>query len=210
MTGAAQPLAKSTAFPPEMSLRTVDVVLSAAVFLIPFISWGEVPWLLGPFVLLVAGVLLAVIRERSIRGSVQIPEAPVWIPLAIVLGLSLIHLVRTPVPYSSFLFLVHLALASVFYYLIWSRLRKVAVRAMVLVWTGILVTWVAVQALVLGMRPPAGPFLNPNYTVTVLLVCLAMALGSLMPSRERTRGTAVMLSAAMLGSVGLVLIGLEM
>ncbi|MCJ7500787.1 O-antigen ligase family protein [bacterium] len=207
MTGAAQPLAKSTAFPPEKSLRTVDVVLIAAVFLIPFISWGEVPWLLGPFVLLVAGVLLAVIREGSIRGSVQIPEAPVWIPLAMVLGLSLIHLVRTPIPYSSFLFLVHLALAAVFYYLLWSRLRKMAVVAMVLVRTGILVTWVAVQALVLGMRPPAGPFLNPNYTATVLLVCLAMALGSLMPSRERKWETAIMLSAAMLGSVGLMLIG---
>ena len=207
MTGTAQPPARSSAFPPGKPLRTVDVVLSAAVLLIPFVSWGDTPWVLGLFVLLVAGALLAVARESSMRGSVQVPVPPVWIPLAMALGLSLIHLARSPVPYSSLLFLIQISVAVAFYYLLWSRGSVVAPMTVILVWTGILVPWVAVQALLMGTRAPAGPFLNPNYTATVLLVCLATSLGSLIPSREQKWETAVMLAAAMFGSVGLVLIG---
>ncbi len=207
MTGTAQPPARSSALTPGKSSRTVDVVLSAAVLLIPFISWGEIPWLMGLFVLLVAGVLLIVTQKSLMRGSVRVPAAPVWVPLAMALGLSLVHLIRTPVPYSSFLFLVHISVAVILYYLLWSRGSVVAPMIVILVWTGILVPWIAVQALLMGTRAPAGPFLNPNYTATVLLVCLAMALGSLISSRERKWETAVMSAAAMFGSFGLSLIG---
>ncbi|MCK5352670.1 O-antigen ligase family protein, partial [bacterium] len=207
MTGTVQPPARLSAITPAKPSWTVDVVLSAAVLLIPFISWGEIPWLIAPFVLLIAGVLLVVIREGSMEGSVQVPEVPVWVPLAMALGLSLIHLVRTPVPYSSFLFLVHISIVIVLYYLLWSRRSVVAPMTVIWLWTGILVPWVVIQALFMETRPPAGPFLNPNYTATVLLVCLALALGSLMPSREGKRETAVMLATAMLGSVGLMFIG---
>jgi O-antigen ligase len=207
MTGTAQLQERSLPSPSEKPLRVVDIALSVAVILIPFISWGAVPWLLGPFVFLVAGALLAVLREGSSVGRVQIPDSPVGIPLAMAVGLSLIHLVRSPIPYSSFLFLVQISVAVALYYLLWLHKQVMAPLTVILVWTGILVTWVAVQALLFGVRPPGGPFLNPNYTGTVLLVCLATALGSLMVSKERKWGTWVILTAAMLSSAGLMFIG---
>ena len=207
MTGTDLPPTSSFGPTPEKSLTTVDVLLSAAVFLIPFISWGEIPILTGPFVLLVSVVLLAAIREGTTRGKIQILAAPVWFPLVMALGFSLLHLTRSPVPYSSLLFLAQLSVVVVFYYLLWSRKLVLPPMTIILVWTGILVLWIAIQALFMGIRPPSGPFLNPNYTATVLLVCLAMILGSLISSRAGNRETIALLTVAMLGSGSLMLIG---
>jgi hypothetical protein len=208
MTGSAQTPSSSTlSLLPEKPSRSVDFTLSATVLLIPFISWGEIPWLLGPFVLLLAGVFIMVILESSREGRLRVPDSSVWIPLAMALGLSLIHLFRSPVPYSSLLFLVHLSIAVVLYYLLWLRQSVAVPVTVILVWTGILVPWTTVQVLFMGVRPPGGPFLNPNYTATVLLVCIAVALGSLMASGKGKGEMFVLLAAAILASSGLMFIG---
>ena len=187
--------------------KVVDRALWVCVLLIPFIGWGQVPWLTGPFALMMAGVLLFVMRAGCAEGRIRIPAAPIWVPLVMVLGLSLIHMVRSPVPYSSLLFLVQVSVAMIFYYLLWFRRAAAASVNIILFWICVLVPWIAVQVLLMRSRAPIGPFLNPNYTATVVLVCLGAVLGRLIRSREEIRKTVVMLAAAVMCSIGLLLIG---
>ena len=207
MTRTERPPAPSSASGSERPWKGVDRVLWVSALLIPFISWGDLPWLTGPFALMVAGVLLFVMRAGYADKRIRLPAAPVWVPLVMVLGLSLIHMVRSPVPYSSLLFLVQVSVAMIFYYLLWFRRAAAAPDSIILSWICVLVPWIAVQILLMGSRAPVGPFLNPNYTATVLLVCLGAVLGRLIQSREDIRKTVVMLAAAGLCSIALLLIG---
>jgi len=156
---------------------------------------------------MIAGAFLITLKGGHARGRLQIPAAPVWVPLAAVLGLSLIHVIRSPVPYSSLLFLVQVSAAITLYYLLWHRPNAVAPVTIALTWTCVLVPWIAFTVLFLGIRAPLGPFLNPNYTATVLLVCLALILGQLTRPPEGHGWKGVLLAAAVSGSIGLLLIG---
>ena len=183
-----------------------DMALGAAVLLIPFISWGKVPWLTGPFAFLVAGSFLALLVKARSRASIRVLAAPVRVPLAMALALSLFHLIRSPAPYSSLLFTIHLSVAMIFYYLIWSRKAVCPPVATAMLWTCLLVPWVVFQVLVSGSPSRIGPFLNSNYTATVLLVCLAVLLGALM-AKEASGREKIFIPAAAGCTFALMLIG---
>jgi len=194
--------------PPFGPLPKADTFfLNGAVFLIPFISWGNPPWLLGLFVILVAGIFVTRIRAAVAGKSFSFATPPLWLPFTLALLISIVHLLRSPVPYSSILFLVQLALALVFYHILSSERGTAQAVYIVLVWVVILVSWVGFQFIVLGVRPPSGPFLNPNYLATVLLSSLAYLLGSLMVDRVASRNKIVLLLAALSCSGALMMIG---
>ena len=141
------------------------------------------PWLTGVFGLLVALSLLLRARQIAAGKVPQIRYTALWIPLALVLGLAVIHLVLSPVPYSSLLFIVHLVMAGVLYLLLLDP-EVIDPVVPVLVWTGALVSWVVVEKLILGVPSPAGPFSNPNYLATVLLTSLAWCLGQVISEKQ--------------------------
>ena len=182
------------------------LLLSGMILLIPFLSWGRVPWLTGVFGLLVAMVMLMWIRGRLRRGGISIPFTELWIPFAVIFCLSALHIPFSPVPYSSLLFTVHLSLAGIFYILLLES-PPPNPGDVVLIWVFILVAWIAAQVFAGSPAVPSGPFLNPNYLATVLLTCLGWTLGSLIPGKLPGRRTALLLAAALASTAGLAIIG---
>ncbi|MDT8394987.1 MAG: O-antigen ligase family protein [bacterium] len=188
------------AFKPEILLRWITVLM------IPFISGGPVPWLTGVFSLLVALAFLLRIREVGRGARVEIRFTPLWVPFALVLVLGVVHLVISPVPYSSLLFITHLSLAWVLYLLLLDGKHGDPFLP-VPAWTGALIVWMAVGKFFPGLSTPAGPFSNPNYLATVLLTCMAWSLGSLMTAVPEKRRRTVLVIAALASTAGLAVIG---
>ena len=105
--------------PPAPIARILELFIWwGALLMVPFISWGSVPLLTGVFALLVALAFLLRIRRSGSEGVIRFQFTPLWIPWVIVLALGGGHLVWSPVPYSSLMFLIHFSLAGVLYFLL--------------------------------------------------------------------------------------------
>jgi tetratricopeptide (TPR) repeat protein len=185
--------------------------------MLPFISWGSVPLLTGVFALLVALAFLLRIRRSGSENVVSFRFTHIWIPWVIILALGAGHLVWSPVPYSSLLFLIHFSLAGVLYFLLIQDPAPDSLQnslqdppqdpppdptvytrfypqchpdILVSVWTGSLIAWMAVLKFIPGTSSPGEPFSNPNYLATALLTCLAWFLGTLVSRKKSSGGEA--------------------
>lgn len=192
----------------EPAVRSAGrVPLVIATVIIPFISWGSAPLLTGVFALLVTGAFLAMLPGLSRGGSLSLPTPLLWIPFLAAYALSVFHLARSPVPYSSLLFLAQFTVALVFYYSLQSNYPRPPILPFVLIWTVLLSASIVIQVLLTRIRPPAGPFVNPNYLATVLLSCLGYALGSLMVQGCKREEKTALWTVALICTAGLMTVG---
>jgi len=192
----------------ENAVRSVGrISLAAGTIMIPFISWGSTPWLMGVFALLVTGAFLAMLPGFARRESISFPSPLLWIPLLAAYALSVFHLARSPVPYSSLLFLSQFTVALVFFFSLSSNDPRRSPLPFVLIWTVLLSVLIAIQVLRIQIWPPAGPFINPNYLATVLLSFLGYTLGCLV-IQDRGRGEkAALWTIALICTASLMMVG---
>lgn len=182
-------------------------LLTVAISIIPFTSWGPTPWLMGVFSVLVSVVFfLEVTRTFSTRCFV-VSRSPLWVSFLILFFLSLYHLTRSPVPYISFLFLAQLTVSLVFFHLLFSWLDKGSTKTIVLIWVGILVPWVLAEGFIFGVRAPGGPFLNQNYLATIILSSMAFLAGWMVDGRTGNTKGIIPAIAVFFCAVCLLLIG---
>lgn len=184
-----------------------DLPLLPAVVIVPFISWGASPWLMGVFAFLVVVVFFLDHMKVRSAGSYPLFITAAWIPFLALYALTLYHMARSPVPYLSLLFLTQLTLSLVFYHLLLAAGARIPTLSIVLVWVGVLVPWVLFQGLAAGVRAPGGPFFNPNYLATVVLSCLAFIVGLRTDTREKGRVVWLSSAAALMCTAALLLIG---
>lgn len=184
----------------------------AMVLAIPFISWGDVPILTGVFSFLVLLVFLLRLRSQESRArdgngwSYVLSYTSMWIPLGLILVLGLVHLSFSPVPYSSILFLFHMSLAGCLYFLLLDGPGP-PTWIPVTLWSGILVSWMALGKMMPGAAISAGPFGNPNYLATILLTGLAFSLGSLISADIDGKRYSILLPVGMILTGALAFIG---
>lgn len=188
-----------------MPAQLVLMVLAASI--IPFISWREALWLEGTFAGVVFLLLLLEIQDRKKAASFSFPAANPWAALVLLTLFSLFHLLRSPVPNASLLFLTHLLLAMAWYYLILGAGDDLDDVPILLVWTLVLVPWMVVQRIWGGDPTPSGPFFNPNYLATVLLSSLGYAVGSFLNRQGKRGRVPVFLLIGGMSMGGLVLTG---
>jgi len=195
---------------PQLTFTLKYLTRLLILMILPFVSWGPVPWITGVLSFLVALLFLLDIKGTRANEGIGIRFTTLWIPYVSVFGLAMIHLFLSPVPYRSLLFVTHFCVAGVLYLLLLDE-QVIDIRIPVFVWTSTLIVWMAVQKSFLAFSPPAGPFSNPNYLATVLLTCLAWFVGQLVPSGQSTgqdkRYRFIALVAALVTTVAIAFIG---
>ena len=183
------------------------VLLLAAAVMIPLTSWGWAPWLMGVFSFLVFLVFLGEGRKIIITRRFSLWRSPIWVPFLIIFFLSLYHLAWSPVPYGSLLFLAQITVCLVFFHLLVSRPGGIPAKGVVLVWAGVLVSWILAEGFIFGSRAPGGPFLNRNYLATMILSCLAYLAGWAVDGSRRRERVFVPAAAVFFCAGSLLLIG---